>query len=466
MSKIKFGTDGWRGIIAKDFTVANVARVAKATADWVLRQNPNASIVVGYDCRFGGTLFSTTAINVFVQQGVKVYFDPNFVSTPMISLGAKTLGCELGVIFTASHNPPSYNGYKLKAKHGGPLIVKYIEEIENEIPDAFVVEEIGVEELVKQGKVEVVDLEDMYFNHVAEHFDLDAINNSGFVVAYDAMYGAGQSILPRILPQADLLHCEYNPSFYGQAPEPIAKNLQEFANYLRQTKHADFGLATDGDADRIGLYDGKGNFVDAHHVILLLIHVLHKYKGMTGKVVVAFSVSDKIKKLCNAYGIEVEVTKIGFKYICEKMITEDVLVGGEESGGIAVKGHIPERDGIWDGLVLIEHLAQTGMSLPELIAEVYDIVGKFSYNRNDLHLKEEQKQAILAKCNAREYKAFGNLTIERLEDIDGFKYHFANEESVMIRASGTEPVLRVYAEAGSPERVEEILTQVKGALLD
>ncbi|MFN8316362.1 MAG: hypothetical protein U0T32_07945 [Chitinophagales bacterium] len=466
MSKIKFGTDGWRGIIAKDFTVANVARVAKATADWVLRQNPNAAIVVGYDCRFGGTLFSTTAINVFVQQGVKVYFDPNFVSTPMISLGAKTLGCELGVIFTASHNPPSYNGYKLKAKHGGPLIVKYIEEIENEIPDAFVVEEIGVEELVKQGKVEVVDLEDMYFNHVAEHFDLDAINNSGFVVAYDAMYGAGQSILPRILPQADLLHCEYNPSFYGQAPEPIAKNLQEFANYLRQTKHADFGLATDGDADRIGLYDGKGNFVDAHHVILLLIHVLHKYKGMTGKVVVAFSVSDKIKKLCNAYGIEVEVTKIGFKYICEKMITEDVLVGGEESGGIAVKGHIPERDGIWDGLVLIEHLAQTGMSLPELIAEVYDIVGKFSYNRNDLHLKEEQKQAILAKCNAREYKAFGNLTIERLEDIDGFKYHFANEESVMIRASGTEPVLRVYAEAGSPERVEEILTQVKGALLD
>lgn len=466
MSKIKFGTDGWRGIIAKDFTVANVARVAKATADWVLRQNPNASIVVGYDCRFGGTLFSTTAINVFVQQGVKVYFDPNFVSTPMISLGAKTLGCELGVIFTASHNPPSYNGYKLKAKHGGPLIVKYIEEIENEIPDAFVVEETGVEELVKQGKVEVVDLEDMYFNHVAEHFDLGAINNSGFVVAYDAMYGAGQSILPRILPQADLLHCEYNPSFYGQAPEPIAKNLQEFANYLRQTKHADFGLATDGDADRIGLYDGKGNFVDAHHVILLLIHVLHKYKGMTGKVVVAFSVSDKIKKLCNAYGIEVEVTKIGFKYICEKMITEDVLVGGEESGGIAVKGHIPERDGIWDGLVLIEHLAQTGMSLPELIAEVYDIVGKFSYNRNDLHLKEEQKQAILAKCNAREYKAFGNLTIERLEDIDGFKYHFANEESVMIRASGTEPVLRVYAEAGSPERVEEILTQVKGALLD
>jgi phosphomannomutase len=384
----------------------------------------------------------------------------------MISLAAKTLGCELGVIFTASHNPPSYNGYKLKAKHGGPLIVKYIEEIENEIPDAFAIEETGVEELVKQGKVEVVDLEDMYFNHVAAHFDLDAINNSGFVVAYDAMYGAGQSILPRILPQADLLHCEYNPSFYGQAPEPIAKNLQEFANYLRQTKHADFGLATDGDADRIGLYDGKGNFVDAHHVILLLIHVLHKYKGITGKVVVAFSVSDKIKKLCNAYGIEVEVTKIGFKYICEKMITEDVLVGGEESGGIAVKGHIPERDGIWDGLVLIELLAQTGMSLPELIAEVYEIVGKFSYNRNDLHLKEEQKQAILAKCNAREYKAFGSLTIERLEDIDGFKYHFANEESVMIRASGTEPVLRVYAEAGSPERVEEILTQVKGALLD
>jgi phosphomannomutase len=465
MQKIKFGTDGWRAIIAHDFTTANVARVAKATADWMNQNCEAPSVVVGYDCRFGGPLFSTTAINVFVQSGIKVFFDPNFVSTPMISLAAKQLGCDLGVIFTASHNPPSYNGYKLKAKHGGPLIVKNIEAIEAIIPDSFDVKEIAIEELVKEGKVEVVDLEQMYFDHVAENIDLDLINDSGIAVAYDAMYGAGQSILPRLLPHADLLHCEFNPSFYGQAPEPIAKNLQEFEKYLKEMRHADIGLATDGDADRIGLYDGKGNFIDAHHIILLLIHVLHKYKEMTGKVVVAFSVSDKVKKLCAAYGIEVEVTKIGFKYICEKMINEDVLVGGEESGGIAVKGHIPERDGIWDGLILIEHLAKTDTKITDLIKEVYDIVGAFSYNRNDLHLKEEQKLAILEKCKSNAFTSFGNLVVERVEDIDGFKYHFAHEECVMIRASGTEPVLRVYAEAATPARVEEILAIVKQTLL-
>lgn len=465
MTKIKFGTDGWRGIIAKDFTTDNVARVAKATAQWVLQQNPSGSIVVGYDCRFGGYLFSQVAINVFVQNGIKVYFDPHFVSTPMISLAAKTLGCELGVILTASHNPPSYNGYKLKGKHGGPLVVKYINEIEDLIPETVSTTEKTIDELKAEGKVELVDLEDMYFEHVQNGFDLEAINDSGYVVGYDAMFGAGQSILPRILPHADLMHCDYNPSFYGQAPEPIAKNLQEFANYIKQTKHVDFGLCTDGDADRIGVFDGKGNFIDAHHIILLLIHVLHKYKEMTGKVVIAFSVSDKVKKLCAHYNIPVEVTQIGFKYICEKMITEDVLVGGEESGGIAVKGHIPERDGIWDGLVLIEQLALNGMTLRELIDEVYEIVGPFSYNRNDLHLKEEQKLQIIANCKNVVYTAFGDLQIERVEDIDGYKYHFANEECVMIRASGTEPVLRVYAEAANAERVEEILAKVKTALL-
>ena len=464
-TKIKFGTDGWRGIIAADYTNANVARVAKATADWVLRTNPQASIVIGYDCRFGGYLFSQTAINVLVQQGVKVYFDQHFVSTPMISLAAQKLGCELGIIITASHNPPSYNGYKLKGKHGGPLIVKYIEEIEAMIPDEYSIAEKTVDELVALGKVELVDLEDMYFAHVNEHFDIEAINDSGFIVGYDAMFGAGQSILPRILPQADLMHCDYNPSFYGQAPEPIAKNLKEFENYIKQTKHVDFGLCTDGDADRIGIFDGKGTFIDAHHIILMLIYVLHEYKEMRGKVVIAFSVSDKVKKLCAHFDIPVEVTKIGFKYICEKMITEDVLVGGEESGGIAVKGHIPERDGIWDGLVLIDYLSVNGLSLPDLIQDIYNIVGPFAYNRLDLHLKEEQKLQIVDNCKNGVYTSFGPLKVDRVEDIDGYKFHFPGEEVVMIRASGTEPVLRVYGEAANADRVNEILDIVKKQLV-
>ncbi|MBS1592867.1 MAG: phosphoglucomutase/phosphomannomutase family protein [Bacteroidetes bacterium] len=464
-TKIKFGTDGWRGIIANDFTNGNVARVAKATADWMKQQDPNSSVVLGYDCRFGGYLFCQTAINVFVEAGIKVYFDQHFVSTPMVSLGAKYLGCELGVIITASHNPPTYNGYKLKAKHGGPLIVRHIEEIEAMIPEVYAIKEKTVDELVGEGKVELVELEDIYFNHVKEHFDLEAINDSGFIVGYDAMYGAGQSILPRLLPQADVLHCEYNPGFYGQAPEPVAKNLTEFANYIKQMKHIDFGLCTDGDADRIGLFDAKGRFIDAHHIILMLIYVLHEYRELRGKVVIAFSVSDKVKKLCEHFGIEVEVTKIGFKYICEKMITEDVLVGGEESGGIAVKGHIPERDGIWDGLVLIDYLSANGLSVEDLINEIYAIVGPFAYNRLDLHLKEEQKQQIIADCKAGTYQSFGNLQLMRVEDIDGYKFHFANDEVVMIRPSGTEPVLRIYVQAGDLDRVNDIIEIVRKQLV-
>jgi phosphomannomutase len=464
-SKIKFGTDGWRGVIARDFTNANVARVAKATADWVLKVNPKASVVIGYDCRFGGYLFAQTVVNVMVQHGIKVHFDQHFVSTPMISLAALNLGCELGIIITASHNPPAYNGYKLKGKHGGPLLVKYIEEVEAMIPDEYTTTEKTIDELVAEEAIELIDLEDMYYNHALENFDIEAINDSGFVVGYDAMFGAGQSILPRLLPHADLMHCEYNPSFLGTAPEPIARNLQEFESYIRQTRHVDFGLCTDGDADRIGIYDGKGNFIDAHHIILMLIYVLHEYKEMTGKVVIAFSVSDKVKKLCEHFGLEVEVTKIGFKYICEKIITEDVLVGGEESGGIAVKGHLPERDGIWDGLLLIEYLSANGLTLPELIQEVYDIVGPFAYNRLDLHLKEEQKLQIAANCKNGAYKSFGGFAVSRVEDIDGYKFHLASDETVMIRASGTEPVLRIYCEAANTDRVNELLHTVKQELI-
>lgn len=466
MSKIKFGTDGWRAIIAKDYTTANVARVAKATADWVLKQNEKATIVLGYDCRFGGSLFAETTINVLCKEGIKVFYDKHFVSTPMISLAARELGCELGVILTASHNPPSYNGYKLKGKHGGPLVQKYITEVEALIPDTYTAEEVALEEWEKKGLLEFVDLETMYFEHVEEHFDLDTINdNSELVVAYDAMYGAGQSVFPRIMPHADLLHCEYNPSFYGQAPEPIAKNLKELENYLKEMKHIDLAIATDGDADRIGLYDGKGNFIDAHHIILILIHILHKYQGMNGKVVIAFSVSNKVKKLCAIYGLDVEVTKIGFKYICEIMQHEDVLVGGEESGGIAVKGHIPERDGIWDGLVIIDHLVQHNSTLPELIKEVYELVGTFSYNRNDLHLDDAKKNQIMENCKNGVYKQFGDIPVSHVEDLDGYKFYLQDEETLMIRASGTEPVLRVYAEAATADRVEEILRKVKETLL-
>ncbi|MBK8847168.1 MAG: phosphoglucomutase/phosphomannomutase family protein [Bacteroidetes bacterium] len=466
--KIKFGTDGWRAIIAQEFTVENVARVSEATAQWVLNKTKGGSIVVGHDCRFAGELFAETLTKVACDMGLKVFLAKGFVSTPMISLGAQRLKCDLGVIITASHNPPSYNGYKLKGPYGGPLIPSQVQEIEDMIPEKSSVnyEKISMEDLVAQGKVEYIDLEKMYCEHAEKSFDLDAIRNSKLNLAYDAMYGAGQNVIKRLLPSVNRLHCDNNPGFHGQAPEPIHKNLLEFSEKIKNANpkfHC--GLATDGDADRIGLYDSSGNFVDSHHIILLLIHYLCKYKKMTGKICIAFSVTPRVETLCKHYGLEMEVKKIGFKFIAETMINEDVLLGGEESGGIAIKGHIPERDGIWMGLVIWEFMAKTGKTLEELIAEVYEITGPFAFERIDLQIKEELKQSILVNCKSGTYQAFGKYKVNRMDDMDGWKYFFDNGEWLMIRASGTEPVLRTYAESDSRENAFAILKAAQDVLL-
>jgi phosphomannomutase len=275
------------------------------------------------------------------------------------------------------------------------------------------------------------------------------------------MYGSGQNALKRLLPNTHFLHCDYNPSFMGQAPEPIAKNLQELEAFIKERGDIDCALATDGDADRIGLYNGSGEFIDSHHIILLLIHYLKHYKGMTGKVATAFSTTPRVKVMADHYGLESEVVKIGFKYIASIMIEEDVLVGGEESGGIATKGHIPERDGIWMGLIIWEFMAKSGKTLDDLIREVYEIVGPFKFERSDLHITEELKQKIVANCKADKYKSFGEYQVKEVGTIDGFKYFFDENRWVMIRPSGTEPVLRTYAEAPTMEEVRKILQVTK-----
>jgi phosphomannomutase len=358
--QIKFGTDGWRAIIAQEFTTDNVARVAKATAGWVKSISDKPSITIGHDCRFAGPLFTEVTIKVFCNEGVKVYAHKGICSTPMISLGCVKLNTTAGVVITASHNPPSYNGFKLKSNFGGPSTPDEIAQVEALIPEKAEIPKTSLEEYIANGLLEYVDLETMYFNHVEASFDMDAIRNSGMIFGYDAMYGAGQKITRRLLPNNLVyLHCEENPGFDGQAPEPLHKNLLEFSALIKNSTDIEFGFANDGDADRIGCYDNEGNFIDSHHVILLLIHYLHKYKGLSGKVAISFTVSDKIVKMCEAYGLPYEVTPVGFKYVCEIMVNENVLVGGEESGGIAITGHIPERDGVWMALVLMEFMAKT-----------------------------------------------------------------------------------------------------------
>jgi len=467
MVNIKFGTDGWRALIAKEFTVDNVARVSVAVAKYITQHHENPAVVIGHDCRFAGELFAETVARVMISHNVKVYLAKGFVSTPMVSLATPHFQAAMGIVLTASHNPPSYNGYKLKGHYGGPLQEAGIKAIEAAIPDQHHValDTIDLNAAAEKGNLEYVDLETMYVNRLQEAFDLDLIRSAGFNFAYDAMYGAGQNVLKRLFPDMHFLHCEVDPTFQGIAPEPILRNLGEFSAYIREHGNISCGLATDGDADRIGLFNSSGAFVDSHHILLLLIHYLKHYKQHTGRVATGFSSTVKMKTMCDHYGLELDVVPIGFKHVCGIMLEHDVLVGGEESGGIAIKGHIPERDGIWMGLTIWEFMARTGKSLEALVEEVYAIVGTFHFERNDLHLSEALKQQIVENCKAGSYTAFGEFEVQRVEDLDGWKYFLSEDEWVMIRPSGTEPVLRTYAESHNKEKALAILEACKNTLV-
>ncbi|MBP9933207.1 MAG: hypothetical protein KBF25_05905 [Chitinophagaceae bacterium] len=460
MQKIKFGTDGWRAIIAQDFTVQNVARVAFATAQWLKKKKENPLIVIGHDCRFAGELFVETAIKVFCKMGVRVITHEGFVSTPMISLAVLTHQADQGVVITASHNPPSYNGYKLKGAHGGPTPPDEIAEVEAMIPDYEIEVSGDLDALEAEGQIVFYDLEKEYTDYIYSKFDIEALRKSPFKMAYDSMYGAGQRVMKELFPNAVHLHYERNPLFDYTAPEPLHKNLLELSHTIRTSPELKFGLANDGDADRIALYDEDGKYVDSHHIILLLIHYLHHYKKMTGKVAIAASTTLRVNKLCALYKLPCEVTPIGFKYISQIMMHEDVLVGGEESGGISVKGHIPERDGIYDGLVIYEFMNQTGKSLKQLCQEIYDLVGAFHYERADLHLSEADKTRVISLCRAK-INMFGPYNVLNINQIDGYKYELENNCWCMIRLSGTEPLLRIYAEGNTPEETMDILQNVR-----
>ncbi len=466
MYQIKFGTDGWRELIADNFTTANVRRVAFATAQWLNLQNLPKLVVLGHDCRFGGEMFAKETATVLAGQGIQVVMAKDFVSTPMISLAANQLNAGLGIIITASHNPPSYNGYKLKAHYGGPATPDTVSEVEGMIPELELTLEMGFDVFVEKGLITFDDFEDRYLTHCKKNFDMSALEGISPQLAYDAMYGAGQRVVRKLLPQTTIIHGIHNPGFEGRAPEPILKNLPEISEMIAKNDQFTMGLATDGDADRIGFFDEKGQFVDSHHLILLLIEYLTTFKGYSGKVVKSFSVSDKVERLCEIKGLKSITTKIGFKYICEYMVTDDVLIGAEESGGIAIKGHIPERDGVWMGLVLMEYVAKSGKTISQLIQDMYQQVGTFAVERYDLHINNELKHQIINNCKSGTYKNFGTYQIETIEDVDGFKFRLTDGSWVMIRPSGTEPVLRVYAESHSSQEAFNILDATKAAILN
>lgn len=458
--KIKFGTDGWRAVIAQEFTTNNVARVSFGVAKYVVQNKLPRKIILGFDCRFGGDLFAQKVAEVLSSFDMEVLRCPSPTTTPAVSLATVKLNAGIGIILTASHNPPSYNGYKLKGHFGGPLLSEGIAEVESYIPDE------PMEYEARMDLIKDLDLNEYYVNYVRQHLDVERIQQSSFQLAYDAMYGSGQFVLPKLLSNAVLFRNEWNPHFYGLSPEPIMKNLVDFQEFLKGRSDIDLSLINDGDADRIGLMDGEGNFIDSHHIMLLLLNYLVKYQGKRGKVATGFSSTQKIKQFCLKYDLELEIVPIGFKHICQLMVNEDnILLGGEESGGIAISGHIPERDGIWNGLILAQMLLETGKSIQELLIEIDEELGAFWFKRIDLKLEENQKQSIVEKCKAGFYSSFGSWQVNRIEDLDGFKYYFNDDEWLMIRPSGTEPVLRTYAEGRTEERAEQILLKCHETIL-
>jgi phosphomannomutase len=457
-AKIKFGTDGWRGVIAEDFTFENVAKVALATANFYKKhKNVKNGIVVGYDSRFLSGEFAEKVSEVLGNRGIKVILSDKISSTPMVSLLTKKLKAAAGIVITASHNPAKYNGFKIKGDFGGPAFPKDVAKVEKELTRVFrskIVIRKSLNQLIEKGVVAKIDFTSRYIEDIRNKINIDLIQSAGIKIAYDAMHGAGQGVMDRILPLQVSLRGNYNPSFDGSHPEPLPQHTRGLIEAV-VANGCDIGIATDGDADRIGAFDEKGNFVDSHRIFALLLKYFVEEKKLKGEVAKSLSVSQIIDKMCKKYGLVLHETPVGFKYLCSLMVERDILIAAEESGGVGIRMHLPERDGTYIGLLLAEIMAIRRKKLSELVEELMDEFGWHYFNRYDAHLTEKEKRRILGvyKKNPRRIAGF---PVERIDTKDGFKL-FVENGWVLVRASGTEPLIRFYAEAETPEKVEKLL---------
>ena len=460
ISPIKFGTDGWRAVIADGYTFENLDRVAGATAAWLRdTYGDSTSVVLGYDTRFMSDVFAERAARRLAQHGVQVHLADGFVPTPAVSWGTLQMEANAGVVITASHNPPHYSGFKLKADFGGPAPPALVRDVEAHIPGVDVPTDLPTRDALEaEGAIVPFDLGAQFQDALRNALDINAITESGVQIAHDPMFGAGQGLVTGLLGEAQVttLHHEVNPSFQGTPPEPIARNLEALGRCIRDN-NLDVGLANDGDADRIGMFDEYGNFVTSHLILSLLAKYLHQERGLSGSIVKTFSTTHMLDKMAAAYGLPIETTPIGFKHIATKMAEGNVLVGGEESGGIAAKGHIPERDGVYIGLLIVEMMVKRGKTLAELVEELYVEFGPHYTYRDDLHITDTQKNAALEQLSEHGgLDAVNGHAVTELQTLDGYK-HITENGWLLIRPSGTEPVLRVYSEAESKEAAQALV---------
>ena len=461
MQTISFGTDGWRAIIAKDFTFDNLTAVTQATARWITDENVTANgVVIGYDARFMGREFAEHVASVFAAMQVPVRISSSISPTPAVSWAALHYDA-VGIVITASHNPPNYNGFKIKAPFGGSATPDQIAGVEKRLgqynPD---LEIKPYRECLKLGLIREITMTEQYLNVLRERIDFEAIQKSGIRIGHDPMFGSGMGAIKKLLgDQVVELHAEVNPSFKGVPPEPIEKNLTEFSAFI-PGNNCQIGIANDGDADRIALFDEKGTFVDSHRILSLLVKYLHKEKGLSGTIVKTFSTTDMLNKQAQKYGLPIEVTPIGFKYIAEMIVNGDVIAGGEESGGLSVKGHLPERDGLYIGLLMTEMMVKSGKKLSELVQELFDEFGDHAYYRNDLHTEESKKQAMIGHCKQKKLTQIDGKKVAEWQFTDGIKQILEDGSWLLVRPSGTEPVLRIYAEAPTAEQARAMVEDV------
>jgi phosphomannomutase len=462
MGRIKFGTDGWRAVIAEDFTFTNVERVAQATADY-WKANPiagtQARAVVGFDRRFLSDQFARRVAEILAGNGFQITLSLNPAPTPAVSLAVKAQRAIGGVMITASHNPAAFNGFKLKAHYGGsaePAVCQGVEAMLEKHP----VRDISLDVALQQQRIFVNELRPAHYTAIKRLVDFPLIAKSKLRFAHDALFGVGAGCFDALLAgttcQVTTLNATHDPFFGGINPEPIPRNYGPTAAYLGRHPH-DICLVTDGDADRIGGMDGHGHPLSTHQLICLLLrHFIVNRKG-AGRVVKALTTTSMVDKICSAHGLELTETPVGFKYVASEMQKGDVLLGFEESGGIGFPGHIPERDGILAGLMLLELLATERKSVNTLIAGLAKEFGPHHYGRIDTRFALEKRGALMEFCRKNPPPKLLGSPVAEVKSFDGVKFIAADGSWLMLRGSGTEPILRIYAEARSDTAARKVL---------
>ena len=462
MEKIKFGTDGWRGVIGDDFTFANVRLVASAIARYVIAEGePARGLIVGYDTRFLSPECARAAAEVVACAGIPVTVADRATPTPAVSFAVVARHTAGAIMITASHNPYRWNGVKFKAPYGGSAAPSVIRRIEVHLHEVGQSE--GRSPKKKVAAIETTDLIGPYIERLKELVHLDRIRASGRRFVVDPMFGAGSGCLARVFDEARIpyreIRAEHNPIFPGINPEPIEPHVSALRQAVLDGGY-DAGFATDGDADRVGAIDRDGSFVNSHHIFSILLKHLAEDLKLRGEVVKTFSTTEMVDKLARIYGLPLHITPIGFKYICERMLRRDVLIGGEESGGIGIKGHLPERDGILNSLLLAEVMADKGRTLGELVCDLSRELGPHYYDRVDLEIDRAATRRLERKLVRNRLKRLAGLKVTSVDGMDGVKMLFGDSAWLLVRASGTENVLRLYAEAPSQDQVKKLLDEI------